>query len=115
MAAGRRQLTDNGNDQRPTWTPDGRYIVFMSNGRDGNWEIYRVDLEDQSVSRLTNHLAQDGLPSVSPDGRHVAFMSDRDGYWRVWYVAIEGGEPGPLASINGAMPKWLEHAIQWVK
>ncbi len=110
----RIRLTDNGNDQRPVWTPDGEDVVFMSNGRDGNWELYRVNLADRSIVRLTSHPAQDGLPAISPDGRTVAFMSDRDGYWRIWYVPIDGGEAKPLGRINGELPKWLEYAIQWV-
>jgi hypothetical protein len=111
---GRTQLTDNGNDQRPVWSPDGRYIIFMSNGRDGNWEVYRYDTLDGSLFRLTDHPAQDGLPAVSPDGQFVAFMSDRDGYWRLWYVPLEGGEAQPLGAISGVLAKWLEHGIQWV-
>ncbi len=113
--SGRTRLTDNGNDQRPAWSPDGRYVVFMSNGRDGNWELYRVDVADGSVLRLTYNDAQDGLPSVSPDGKYVAFMSDRDGFWSLWYVSIDGGQSRPLARITGQLPKWLEYAIQWVK
>jgi serine/threonine protein kinase len=108
-------LTDNGADRRPTWSPDGRYVVFMSNGRDGNWELYRVDVESRLVTRLTDSLAQDGLPTLSPDGQHVAFVSDRDGYWRIWYISINGGEARPLGVISGEMPYWLEHSLQWVK
>ncbi|RIK57030.1 MAG: hypothetical protein DCC57_02455 [Chloroflexi bacterium] len=113
--SGRVRLTDNGNDQRPAWTPDGSAVVFMSNGRDGNWELYRVDVTDLSITRLTDHPAQDGLPAISPDGQYVAFMSDRDGYWRIWFVPIDGGEARPLGRIGGELPKWLEHAIQWVR
>jgi TolB protein len=88
----------------------------MSNERDGNWEVYRLDLETGEVERLTtNPDAQDGLPTVSPDGKYVAFMSDRGGVWRIYYVPIEGGEePRLLSNIAGALPSWLEHAIQWV-
>ncbi len=109
----RVQLTDNGNDQRPAWSPDGRYLVFMSNGRDGNWELYRLDANTRELVRLTNHPAQDGLPSVSPDGGWIAFMSDRDGYWRLWYVPMTGGTAEPMGAINGQLESWLEHAIQW--
>ncbi len=41
-----RQLTDNGNDIRPTWTPDGRSVVYMSS-RNGNWDLFRVDLANR--------------------------------------------------------------------
>ena len=111
----RTRLTDNGNDQRPAWTPDGRSVVFMSNGRDDNWEVYRVDVVGGTVTRLTWNLAQDGIPAVSPDGQWVAFMSDREGFWRLWFTPIEGGEAQPLASIPGSLPSWLEHAVQWVR
>ena len=111
----RVRLTDNGNDQRPAWLPDGSGIVFMSSGRDGNWELYRYDMDDGQVSRLTDFFAQDGLPTISPDGQYVAFLSDRDGYWRLWFVPVEGGDAYPLANIAGELPKWLEHSIQWVR
>jgi serine/threonine protein kinase len=113
--SGRMMLTDNGNDQRPAWSPDGRYLVFMSNGRDGNWELYRLDMSTSELVRLTIHSAQDGLPTVSPDGKWVAFMSDRDGYWRLWYMSIDGGNAEPLGTISGQLASWLEHGIQWVQ
>jgi len=112
---GRRRLTDNGNDQRPAWSPDGRYVVFMSNGRHGNWELYRLDVNTSALLRLTDDPAQDGLPAISPDGEFVAFMSDRDGYWRLWYVPLTGGAALPLAEISGQLGSWLEHAVQWVR
>lgn len=112
--SGRTRLTDNGNDIRPVWTPDGQSVVFMSSGRDGNWEVYRVNVVDQTVMRLTANGGQDGLPAVSPDGTYVAYMSDRDGYWRVYYVPFEGGEAQLLADISGQLPNWLEHSMQWI-
>ncbi|MDT9121331.1 hypothetical protein RSW84_28200, partial [Escherichia coli] len=79
----RLRLSNNGNDLRPVWTPDGNNIVFMST-RSGNWEVFRLSLVDGSLLQLTNHPAQDGLPAVSPDGNYVAFASDRGGVWRLF-------------------------------
>jgi serine/threonine-protein kinase len=110
--SGRTPLTNNGNDFRPVWTPDGESVVFMSI-RDGNSEVYSVNVNTRAITRLTNHPAQDGLPAVSPDGQHVAFMSDRDGVWRIWYVPIEGGEARLLGNISGQPLSWLEHSMQW--
>lgn len=111
---GRSRLTDNGNDQRPMWSSDGQSVVFMSSGRDGNWEVYRVDVATGLVARLTVHQAQDGLPVISPDGRTVAFVSDRDGYWALWYVPLVGGETQRMGNISGQPVSWLEHALQWL-
>lgn len=109
-----RQLTDNGNDLRPVWTPDGRFVVFMSNGRDGNWEVYRIDVETREIIRLTYNDSQDGLPAISPDGAYVAFASDRAGFWEFWYVPLSGGGSLRLGPMQGQMVSWLEHGIQWV-
>lgn len=109
------RMTENGNDLRPTWTPDGLYIVFMSKDRlSDNWDLYRLDIESGAIMRLTVDPAQDGLPAVSPDGKWVAFMSDREQVWRIWYVSIDGGEERLLSNISGQPVQWLEHAIQWV-
>ncbi len=109
----RQRLTDNGNDIRPVWTPDGLSVVFMSS-RDGNWEVYRLNLLTAELTRLTTNSAQDGLPTVSPDGKWVAFASDRGGYWRIWVTPLEGGDAQPLIVIEGVLTNWLEHAIQWI-
>ena len=109
----RQRLSDNGNDIRPVWTPDGLSVVFMSS-RDGNWEVYRLNLLTSDLSRLTSNSAQDGLPTVSPDGKWVAFASDRGGFWRIWVTPLEGGEAQPLITIEGILTNWLEHAIQWI-
>lgn len=112
--SGRVRVTDNGNDSRPVWTPDGANIVFMST-RDGNWELYRVRLKDGVIFRLTDDMrAQDGLPAVSPDGEFVAFASDRGGQWRIWVVPLRGGTARLLLEISGEFTNWLEHSIQWI-
>ena len=109
----RRRLSDNGNDLRPVWTPDGSDVIFMST-RSGNWEIFRLSLDTGSLLQLTDNPAQDGLPAVSPDGKYVAFASDRGGVWRLYVVPIEGGVELEIASIRGVLTNWLEHAVQWL-
>lgn len=107
-------LTTISADNRPTWAPDGRYVVFMSDGRDGNFEIYRVDTTTEQVLRLTNAPALDGLPTVSPDGHWVAFVSNREGGWKLWAVPLGGGAAVPIAPIAGNLDNWLAHNIQWI-
>ena len=114
-----RQLTSVERDRRPTWSPDAQYIVFMSDGRDDNWELYRLSLShDHQVvgyARLTNSPAQDGLPAISPDGKYVAFVSDKGGRWRIWVAPLDGSAKAlPVAEIRGSLTNWLEHGIQWV-
>lgn len=108
-----RPLTNRSGDIRPTWTPDGQRIIFMSNERDGNWELYQVTIADGQVQRLTGNQAIDALPTVSPDGKWLAFASNRDGGWRVWLQALASGNEFPLAPLSGDLSNVLEHALQW--
>ena len=51
-------------------------IVFASN-RDGDWDIYSMDVNGDNVVQLTDHPAADEYPAFSPDGRRIAFISER--------------------------------------
>jgi tetratricopeptide (TPR) repeat protein len=108
-----RPLTNRSGDIRPTWTPDGQRIIFMSNERDGNWELYQVTIADGQVQRLTDNQAIDALPTIGPDGKWLAFASNRDGGWRVWVRALASGNEFPLAPLSGDLSNVLEHALQW--
>jgi Tol biopolymer transport system component len=110
----RRPLTDNVGDGRPRWSPDGATLVFMSDQRDGNWEIYQVEVASGTVTRLTNSPANDGLPVISPDGASVAFVSDQTGGWAIWTMPLAGGA-GQLITPIGDLPNWLEHGLDWVE
>ena len=51
-------------------------IVFASN-RDGDWDIYSMDVNGDNLAQLTNHPASDEYPGCSPNGRRIAFTSER--------------------------------------
>ena len=52
-------------------------IVFTSN-RDGNAEIYSMNADGSSLTRLTTNDFNDDRPRWSPDGTKILFQSDRD-------------------------------------
>jgi hypothetical protein len=112
--ADRRLLTDNAGDARPRWVPGGATVVFMSDQRDGNWEVYLVTVATGAVTRLTNHPADDGLPVVSPDGTTVAFLSNRGDGWAIWTAPVNGGVAEQLVMI-GDVANWLEQGLDWVE
>jgi Tol biopolymer transport system component len=75
--SGLRKLTDDRHkDRGPSWTPDGKGLVFYSN-RSGRYEIWQIQTDGSGLRPLTR-LSGDSLwfPTISPDGRQmVAFNS----------------------------------------
>lgn len=62
-----RRLTDNqGNNEDPSWSPDGRYIVFSSN-RDGGYHLFIMNANGQNQRRITFQKGEQTAPSWSPN------------------------------------------------
>ncbi len=84
-----RLTRDQGQDDFPAWSPDGRRIAFSSN-RSGNYEIYVLGVDGGNPIRLTRNAADDADPKWSPDGRRIAFVSDRSGNHDIYVMNADG-------------------------
>jgi TolB protein len=80
--SGQRQITKlGGANFGPSWTPDGKHIVFSSNyknPRSGNFDLYLIDPDGNNLEQLTFDEAFDGFPMFSPDGRKLVWASNRN-------------------------------------
>ncbi len=85
-----RQITTHANDAAPRWSPNGGQIAFHSD-RDGNWEIYVINVDGTWLRRVTINPTTDIMPVWSPDGLRIAFRSDRGGKGAVWVTSGIGG------------------------
>ena len=91
----------------PNWSPDGRKIVFSSE-RDGNTEIYVIDIDSSNRTRLTENLASDYHPMWSPNSEKIVFVSDRSGTGEIYVMNNDSSSIIRLTEgIKGArFPRW---------
>ncbi|WP_206044662.1 gamma-glutamyltransferase [Gemmatimonas groenlandica] len=84
----------------PTFTTDGRAIVFASDSL-GNYDLWQMPVNTTAagsasvqigaITRLTSSAAHETSPSVGPDAR-VAFVRGSGGATRVWMRNADGTE-----------------------
>jgi len=83
-------------------------IVFHTD-RDGNQEIYRMNLDGTGQTNLTGNSASDFHPAVSPDGSQVAFVSDRDGNDEIYIMNADGSGIRQITfttALANSQPAW---------
>ena len=111
------RLPEIGEIFNPTWSPDGRYIAFSALVN-GFTDLFRYDLQDSQLERLTNDAYADLEPVWSPDGRKIAFVTDRfstslanldPGNYRLALMDVATGRIEPLpgfAEGKNIDPQW---------
>jgi Tol biopolymer transport system component len=64
----------------PTFTPDGKQILFSSNKHECDsrrFELYLVNADGTGLKQVTDFGGFTSFPEFSPDGKTLVFCSDR--------------------------------------
>ncbi|MCI0521970.1 MAG: protein kinase, partial [Chloroflexi bacterium] len=98
-----------GGDFDPAWAPDGKSIIFTSLRNAGRPRIYRLFLEDTSVTRLSEPYSYSRHPAWSPDGAKIAYVTTQKGPVQIWTMNPDGSDPQVFSRSGDAInthPAW---------
>ncbi len=94
----------------PCWSPDGKEILFSSDG-----DLKVVSAEGEELEELVSG-SWNGHPSWSPDGKRIAFISNKEkmvkevavNYYDLWVMDLESGKKTPLTNdyYREGYPSW---------
>ncbi len=82
-------------------------VVYNTN-RDGNDNIYSINIDGTELTRLTDYSGNDLYPEVSPDGEKIAYTSDIGGIWQIMIMDWDGSNKKQITFNNfrSAYPSW---------
>ena len=88
------------------WSTDAKELVFTGN-RNGQYDIYSVNIESGMETQLTNTVGLDDGPEYSPDGKYIYFNSNRTGTMQLWRMKPDGSEKEQLTFDD--LNDWFPH------
>ncbi len=88
---GRRLMRDPNGDAPPSWSADGRYLVYGAK-RDSNENLYIATVDGSSERRLTDGPFTDRYPVFSPDSQQIAFARRDTRGWDLYVITLATGE-----------------------
>jgi Tol biopolymer transport system component len=101
-----RQLTSGNYDRNPSFSPDGRWIIYASIGA-SQPNLWRVSIDGGEATKLTDKFAVG--PQVSPDGKLIAcyyWDETPDSQLGVALIPFEGGQPIKTFTLPSAVVRW---------
>lgn len=90
-----RRLTGNrAREAFPRWSPDGRWILYVSDrSRPGDgraWEIYVMRSNGRGLRRVTRNHWSEGQVAWAPSGKRIVFSSNRPPGAGLWSMNLDG-------------------------
>lgn len=73
-----------------TLSPDGKMLA-LTLSRDGNSEIYAMNIDGSGLRRVTHSWGIDSSPTWAPDSKRIAFVSDRSGSPQIYFKSLASG------------------------
>ena len=104
-------------EHSPTWSPDGKSVVFATWTDEAGGDLYRINADGSGLRKLTTASSFYFRPVYSPDGRRIVFASgpwvprrnfvDRlsgamdEGPLNLAWMNADGGETHDIVEVGG--------------
>jgi len=79
---------DKADDRCPLFSSCGNYIYFVSNRKNGIFNLYSLCLKDKSIERFVP-LEQIFEPNISPDGKEIVFSKYSKGKFNIYLAYLK--------------------------
>ena len=98
----RRVSARAGINGAPAWSPDGTMLALTLSRKDGDVDVYTLNLANQVLTRMSFDPGIDTEPAWSPDGRKLYFMSDRAGGPQIYEVDVANPNGATRVTFEGS-------------
>ena len=93
---------------------DEEASILFDSTRDGDWNIYSMNVDGSNQIRLTQSFSNDFCPWPSPDGSYIVFSSQRAGSTQRLYTMRADGQDVQGGDVMGAGPVWSPDGLRYV-
>lgn len=92
--------------QAVTWSANSseRLIIFSMQSENGDFDLYQLDLDTESITPFLEHPANDHSPQWSPSGTELLFVSDRNSIEEIFVFSQTDGTIRQIT--EGISPQW---------
>jgi TolB protein len=84
----------------PTWSPDGKYILFASD-MDGSTQLYTIRADGKQLKKISNLPAIRGRSDWSTDGQYIVTYSGEPWHREVYIMNADGTNARVLSPAGG--------------
>ncbi|HZD03369.1 MAG TPA: hypothetical protein VE173_00580, partial [Longimicrobiales bacterium] len=111
----RRVASHDGLASSPSFSPDGRRIVYTAMAPNGTWDVLELDLADGSTRTVTPKPGLNLVPSYSSDGSRLVVTHSEGSREDLYAVAPEGGglrllRAGAMAGSYSPDGRWIAYS-----
>jgi Tol biopolymer transport system component/DNA-binding winged helix-turn-helix (wHTH) protein len=107
--ANSKQLTRGSDNSDPSCSPDGKWVVFVSNV--GGPRLWKISIDGGAPTQLTDYDSRSA--AISPDDKWIAATNVEGDRVNIAVVPFEGGQPWKIFDYTAVSPSPVCSCLRW--